>query len=80
MKTKLIYALILTGVFTILCGLVFYKLIDQEIPEKPQPCQNTEWVQVTHRDGFWYCHDDNTASWNGEWKPATQFEKRRVGL
>ena len=73
---------ILLGIcFCLLAVLMINRFIStEEAPVKEIECQETEWVQVTHRDGFWYCFDNDTSSWNGEWKPATRFEKRRVGL
>lgn len=65
-------------VFLLAIDILIYKNSTPEAIEAT--CQESEWVPVTHRDGFWYCHDDNTVSWNGEWKPATIIEKRRAGL
>ena len=79
--------IILALTFTCLIfGVVFYGLFSQPEPpvvEKDPVCTEETWVQVTHRDGFWYCHDDDMVAWvtlsnRQEWRPATMIEKRRI--
>lgn len=78
--------IIIALILAVLFGLIFYGLFLQPQPpvaEKDPICTEVTWVQVTHRDGFWYCHDDDTVAWASlsgrqEWKPATMIEKRRI--
>lgn len=67
--------------FIILLIAIHLSHITQPKPDKE--CVDIEFVHITHRDGFWYCHDNDTVAWvlnfqQREWKPATQFEKRRL--
>lgn len=71
---------------TIVVGFIIALLAihySQPVEHKGKVCHDLEYVDVTHRDGFWYCHTDSTVLWvknfqTQEWQSASQFEKRRV--
>lgn len=73
-------AKVIIGIFVFLLAIdiLIYKYSAPEAIEAT--CQESQYVYVTHRDGFWYCYDNDTVNWGKEWKPATMIEKRRAGL
>ena len=71
----------------IMCLISVLLLIDyvgvEPIPDEEFVCQGLAFINVTHRDGFLYCYDNDTVSWRTnfeytQWKPATIIETRRA--